>query len=117
MLSSLLLAAALSATPQAGLVGATCEQGGTQVSLTAPAAAVADFTVLVDGDVRWYVTLGGGQSVDIPLSLPEGESQVEIRSPGMPVVAATVDFDCGGAVFSTQPVTDGADRFDRLPPG
>jgi hypothetical protein len=117
VLSSLLLAAALSTTPHAGLVGATCEQGGTQVSLAAPAAQVATFTVAVAGEVRWYVTLGAGQSVDIPLSLPEGESRVEIHAPGMPVVAATVDFDCRGPVFTTQPVELGADRFDRHPQG
>ena len=117
MLSSLLLAAALSTAPGAGLVGATCEAGGTQVSLAAPADRGASFTVSVDGDVRWHVVLGGGQSVDIPLALAEGSSLVEVRSAGMPDLVAEVAYECDGPLFTTQPVRLGSDRFDPLPRG
>ena len=99
-------AAALTAAPSAGLVGAVCDQGGSLLHLENPGAEAADFTVTVDGGAARVVLVPAGAMHDEVVPVPDGtEATISVSTPGMATLTATVVQDCGaGGVVEAAPL-------------
>lgn len=91
-------ASALEVAPSAGLLGATCEQGGSLLHLENPGAEPVPFTVAVDGRGARIVELPAGAVHDEVVPIADGaEATVRVDAPGMATVEATVEQRCAAA--------------------